>query len=433
MLVQRLILFLVLLVGALAFVVWLSFSSADGVQGDLDSVRLGADAGAGTSAAAEEAGGAKTLEGPESRETRSGVELPIEGFVELRGRVLDDSRTPVPSARVKFVDPYGPGVEARTDVSGKYSLSVSGGEFGLSDLVLLHRGSVFASDEQGRAGAVALDRLPSEGPEEQEGYAAPDLILGAARPLQVEVHDQGRVIADARVWVEVGMDRRLCASELTDEAGTVVLAWVPEGPLFVSAGHAELVGRRSYREAERPQRVLVELGPGRSVQVRVLEYHSGRPLAGIRLGVESRDAVGYAATWGDPWQSPSWRRLSMESPPTDLEGRTRLEGLPQQSSLQVVVTDVSANKSLRSGLPEPIPAEFAGELEIRLPVSQPRTWRVPVEAGELPVPPDGSRIQFARSISARTASGALPTSGHMIDGVLVIRGPEGAPAREFML
>ena len=310
----------------------------------------------------------------------TGPETPSPTSIRVIGRVVDDSRMPVPGAEVHVALEDRSAVVTTSDENGAWLVDV--GAPPSSGFVM---GRVRATGNDGRAGFLAISLWP--------GTADPKrvdaVVLRRAEALPVRVTGAGRPIAGAAVSlialrfgrvIEVGRAE-------TDAAGLARFADVSPGRYRVFAG-AEGHGRAGVvvdLPRESGTSVEVALALERRVGVRVVDGVTGKPVGGAQVYVGDRFS---RAAGGVDMVLPPLERPA----PTDADGRTELRGLAADVPLQVAAWKAGYAR------PNPYLGEGRVELgpdqtEITLTLRAHRRIRVPVKAGPVAPPAPGTALR----------------------------------------
>jgi len=351
----------------------------------------------------------------------------------VRGRVVGERRFPVEGARAAVVFPEGEAGHARTDAGGRFVIE------GIPrHETEQRRGGVLVSDGRGRAAVRELYLMGRESREELEDaprHGPPDwrldvgvIALEPARALEVRVVEGAAPVEGAWVRIESGLDYVPCGGGRTDAEGRFRIAWLPDRGVTVRARAA---GRFGEYHGALPGRapVVVDLRPARSLDVVVREAGSGLPLEGASVELQERRHVAMENVGGG--FAIQHQAFGPGAQPTDAEGRTRLEGVPEGLVLDVVARKPGYAGPVRRYRSEHesrvrVPAG-ASEVEVELAPIGRRTVRVPVVDGESPVPPDGTQLRIREPVGAITPHEDLrPHDGRMEGGAIVVEGvPDG--------
>ncbi|MHC4469538.1 MAG: hypothetical protein ACYS99_01115 [Planctomycetota bacterium] len=316
------------------------------------------------------------------------------GRVVLRGRIVDRRRRPVAGARICVRARNGAESRAVSIRTGEYT--VRAGPRPDADSIEL---SVHATHEKGTAARRVTISPGRPGP-----VILPALVLGPAHRAVIRVTHGDRPVAGVpvRALFRIYGNRGLLGRETSDEEGLCRFSGLPEGKLqFVAT--TERTGRGLVKvELPREETAPIELTlpEPRPLRIRVLDGDHGRPVAGVTF--EVFDDAGFIR---DPYLPP------VEIPPTDADGRTKVDGIGIDRYLEV--------RAWREGYP---PAWAAGppsgdsEWVIRLPPTRTVTWLV--VPGLAPVPPDGAEIRLETSDGMHFHW--QPKRGHMEGNVLTV-------------
>lgn len=332
------------------------------------------------------------------------------------GRVVDEAREPVAGASVTL------------QVEGRVAATTSSGADGTFRLVAAAVGSpprwVVRAE---RAEAVAARRVVAD-PLRVGPAPVGDLVLRAGTTLVVRVTDGG--VGAPGVAVAVAFDRPedsafslgpeavehldgWVATGTTDAGGVATFAGLPRGDVHVLALAAG-PRRGSTRAAlDGAATIEVALSAARDVEIEVVEAAGGRPVAGVRIGVET------ALEDGRPD-----RRLAdpSEPAPTDANGRTLLRGLPREPLTVTVVGDGWIWPPWRTAVA--LPTDLTS-LRIEVPAATAAAV-LPATFADGPPPADGTPVRLEadpREDRGFWGPAGLPVrEGRIVDAALRIDG-----------
>lgn len=333
---------------------------------------------------------------------------------ELTGRVVGDGRFPVEGATVELHGIDGLRATTTTDAAGRFSLSraVATRADGMSIRVRSQTGG-FAIRRIGRNTDVDLGTL----------------VLRLASPLRVLVMQGGAPVADASIVVDLDESRDPTFTARTDASGRATIESVPDGIVWVRAQH-ELGKGRARAVLPDESSVEIALAPTDTFDVRVVVAGPRTPIAGANLTVHEMFGIPSLAQANGSFRvrdSVTSRELPELATVTDADGRARFSNLDPAGSYTVsVVADGYAQ--IPGPPPHSAPRLVASPspLILEMTPTERRDVRVPVVAGELPVPPEGVAValRFAPGADYRE-SRALPTGVTMGRGEFVIPAWEG--------
>lgn len=333
------------------------------------------------------------------------------------GRVVDDRRFPVEGAPVDFHAADGIQESTTTDAAGRFALSPV-------VAALTDRMSIRA---RSRVGGFAIRRF-GKGADADVGT----LVLRHASPLRVLVKQDGAPVADAAIVVDLGKYREPTFTARTDASGRATIESVPDGIVWVRAEHGSGKGRaRAFLPEE--SSVDIALAPTNTFEVRVVAAGTGTPIAGAKLTVDETFWIPSLAEADESFRlgdSVTRRELPDLATVTDADGRARFSNLDPAGSFTVsVVADGYAR--IPGPPPHSAPRLVASPSPqiLEMTPSERRDVRVPVVAGELPVPPEGVAValRFAPGADFREAR-VPPTGVTMGCGEFVIPAWEGGGA-----
>jgi hypothetical protein len=300
----------------------------------------------------------------------------------LTGRVVDERRMPVSNATLELRKNNATVETATSDAAGRFTLS--------PPVATLEGGVAVIA----RAGP---DRCASKPWGESKFFGADvgTIVLAHASALRVLVTRDGAPVADALVAVDVGKSRESMFAARTDASGRVTIDGVPDGFTMVRAEHADGMGRKRAFLPEEAD-VEVALAPTNTFEVLVVEKDTHVPIAGAKLsvtesyGIPSLHQADESFIVGD---SSSWRELPDRGAVTDADGRARFANFDASASFNVSLT-ADGFRRIPGGPPEgPRRLLTAPSPQIiEMTRSTRRDVRVPVVAGEMPVPAEGTAL-----------------------------------------
>ena len=348
----------------------------------------------------------------------------------VSGRVVDERRSPVAGARVELGNPREGTSAATSGPDGRFELLLS-----IAEDDSRSNESLRARDARGRA---ALRPLYLIGPrvDERVEVDGGTLVLLAAHSLSVRVLAGDAPTAEARVQVALGHSRYPGGEHRTDADGALELRGLPPGAVYLNARSQGFEGRaRVFVPEERA--ATVELEPLGGVDVLVVDALTGLGVPGAELTVHISQLVPSALPSapldrmlgsGESFYQQEWTE---PTPRTDAQGCARIEGLAQgvRYRLSVNATGYDPAPGRRGSR---LSLEPGGEpVRVELTPRPARRVRIPVIAGEAPVPPEGAPIllrhQPGSGLGSRLRQETpVPGAGRMESSFLVL---EGVPGR----
>lgn len=343
-----------------------------------------------------------------------------ERTVEIVERVIGPDDAPIGGAEAEARYEGAVVARATSDAEGKVTLRVERpeGATGFGPVVITRAtGGLAAVRGTGwTAGPLSGDAKPLS------RIDLKDVKLVPANSLSVRVTGPGRapVAADVTLYLEYSIQQSVATSTTGVDgiarfdvvaSGTYLV--VAAGPTGRGVGWA-LVSSRASAPTE------IVLAPLRDVDVTVVDEVSRAPIPAATL------------TLLEQVRRPD---ASMELPyrptptiaPTDARGRTTVRGLAVEARISVLAnapgypqtpTSGFARRSNGTALP---PA--ATTLEVTIVPGRRVTWVV--EAGDAPVPPDGTTLTLGQSVGSGTSPPSM--AGRMEGGMIVIDGVGGEP------
>jgi len=398
-----------------------------------DASQLSVAPDSGAAQATPDANDAREVEGIATETPES---LPF-ALASVVGRVVDDRRRPVAGARVRLVHPIGASFEARTGADGSFRIDAVP-----RDEERWLRLGIVAFDGKGGAAADPLDlesRSSLERPETWLWGSDPSgprdvgtIALGPGHPLEILAIEGSAPAAGAALRVEWGFERILCALDATGADGRFTIPSLPAGVVFVEGRLEGRIGRAEGKCAPGAPAITLALEPVRAVGVLVRDKSSGAPIPVASVRVEEMRRIKMEYVVGDfVWSSVP---LDLAVPPTDEFGRTRIVGLPRGSGFEAIARKDgflgAESRSWREGDEARIRIpDDADEVVVELVPLVAREVRIPIVAGEVPVPPEGTLLAIReRQGAAIVLPEARPDEGRIEGGAIVI---EGVPPGYF--
>ncbi len=336
------------------------------------------------------------------------------------GRVVDQHRQPVGSARVKLALMSKSSVEGTSGEDGRFELLVHWSEGERPTQLCL-----FAEDTEHR-GAALVTSLPPARAAETQDVDAGTLVLAPAFALEVQVVSGGSPAPGAIVKLQLGHGRFSAGEYVTNSRGMLELKALPPGPLHLSAKWEDQAGYvRAFVPQE--QHVQVVLEPVPVIDVLVVDAKTGEAIPSAELSLHESYAVPQAlpntpSARSISGQSHTMRTWSGHVPPTNEQGHTYIEGLSAGVRYEVEASaeGYEAPSRENAGSARIEPGARLVRLELTPQLGRRVQW--PVVAGELPVPADGTTIGLryrAGTWRSRQVQ-APPPVGQMVSGKLTI-------------
>jgi hypothetical protein len=308
----------------------------------------------------------------------------------VTGRILDGWEAGVPDAKVTWIGDAPAGdrstaATVRTDDAGRFRLEIDGP---IGEEV---RGTIHATLGTQAARLVSLvvgvaHRVKDAG----------SIELFPARPLFVDVRSDDTPTPDAQVWLWAGRDvPAYIGTAKTSPTGRAEFAALSGMYLQAFArGPDGAVGEASLHivPASEPIRARVPLGRSRVVDVRVTTDDSpARPIEGALVRRTYGVWLGCCVVTTMAVDVPD------RIPPTDADGRVRLA--VRASGTAEVQAQIAGRPRERVKI---------GPDQSSVTIVSPGLNTIPVEDGERPVPPDGTKIVvFGRTTSAAGLAGSM--------------------------
>ena len=270
-----------------------------------------------------------------------------------------------------------------------------------------------------------------------------DIDAGLIRLLAVhpvDVHVESDAPKAATVWIvppALWRDTTWWDTKSTDATGNVRFDAVPAGAWRVVAT-VEDVGRGegfAHVPVKRDVPVRVTIQGRAPLHVTVTDQGSGAPVVGATCAL-TETVTSPTGNYGCPY----FPRTPL--PPTNAQGITILRGLAAKPlSLAVHAQGYPTVSAWQGVEAAAIVSMKPDRTEVAVQLTSPRSVRWPLEAGEVPVPADGTVIEILPLPgNAALGLGGIPSSGTVQGGELVVDGwgrrvhamartPEGALAR----
>lgn len=320
---------------------------------------------------------------------REAVATPIDDDSSKRvvtGRVVDGDRRGVGDIPVEMIQ-GGEVVAATTSVEGgKFEIAIDPTAIGSTIL------SLRATSPDGGRGARSWF------PGSQRDDVG-NIVLDPTAPLRVRVTQDGRSVAGARVDIESGPYRGTFNSFVADASGLATVERVPLGFVWITASTAGAVARaRAFLPDE--SEVEVKLEPAARYAVVVVDKETFDPIANARVAVFEMlpvpnhvdpEALGFAL--GDSY---TMREVEALRTITDVTGRVNFPELPASAAfdLRVEAEGYQPNPSSRFGGSLRLTKSTEPQ-RVELERAKGRLVRVPVIAGEVPVPAAGTPLEIS--------------------------------------
>lgn len=355
---------------------------------------------------------------------------PHDDDVVFHGRIVDAGRFPVSDVDVDMLIPGQVHAHSRSDAKGEFRIDA-----GRPPKDRTRNGGVHAVDKEGRC-AVRTCRMNSLadlasarrdwlGASEDPYLDLGTFVLESAHSLRARIVDKGEPAADVQVFAEWDSRRIACDEARSDADGYVRFSGLPTGKLLVRAIAPHKEGRRwTFLSAPDDDPLVVELEANRSVELAVVDAKTGAGIPGVTfkalddvsvdtsLGIDARlDAAEYHTSW----------LLDVSIDPSDANGRSRADDLPSVGALgiQCVVPGYRELSPAR----ETVKQVPLGATSVRFTLSRKvveRTARWPIEAKEVPLPPDGTTLKLRRSTLHRRSDDPDPPSSARVESGMIV-------------
>lgn len=343
-----------------------------------------------------------------------------ERTVEIVERVIGPDDAPLGGADVEARYDGAVVARATSDAEGKVTLRVERpeGATGFGPVVITRAtGGLAAVRGTGwTSGPLSGDARPVA------RIDVGDVKLAASASLTVRATDPSGVgtAADVALFPESSIQQSV-ATTPTAADGVARFDVIPAGAYFVLASGSTGRGYGWANVSSRAQATAkVILSPLRDVEVTVIDQDTRAPVAGARLSLTE------SVRLPDFGMTLDYRPVPSIAP-TDAGGRTTIHGLAVDVRVGVVANapgypNTSTAGFSRSSGGTKLPPT-ATTLEVVLAPGRRVTWIV--EAGDAPVPPDGTTLSLGQS----AGSGTAPPSGtgRMEGGKIVVDGIGGEP------
>jgi len=409
--------FLLVLLIALGLAVWLLLGRSVEDDGDVSGPNA-ATVGEAAPEAARLEGLAGAAERAEPAPEAGSAEEPVAWAVV--GRVLGAGRHPAAGVEVALWVKAGRRTTGTTDADGRFRLLPSSMPPDAWTEIL-----VVAEDAEGRRAYVNR----GSGPGQDEDLDVGTLVLAAGEDLDVVVEGEAGPLAGAVVEVRGGgfIRQGFVTSAVTNAEGRAHFAHLPSESLEVIAkaeGYARTVGFAGLPRLD-PEPLRLVLVRPRTVEVVVVDSPDERPVPGVEMAL--LDHYGIARGSFDVGFEPPF-----EVPPTDANGRTRIEGLGRAPTLHLgilarghaSIRRLHATEGFRTTWTHLVPIPPDEDI-VRIVLPAGRRVRWPVQAGEVPVPADGTPLALRRDIGWGVPPGV--EKGVVEAGYVVVEGLLPAP------
>jgi hypothetical protein len=217
------------------------------------------------------------------------------------------------------------------------------------------------------------------------------LTLLPARSLKVHVLQSGTAVAGADVRVRMGGEMLALWQSVTDANGTATSPPIPSGCASVEAVTGTAEGRaRAFLPEEHD--IHIQLTPRYDAVVTLVEKESGAPVAGATVQLEENiraPSLPEESRFGGMSESVAIRPTGAVQT-TDAEGIVRFPGLSANADYSLRITAQGFERS-RPGTGERLGGNKPS-VRITLERVATRTVQWPIEAGEVPAPPNGAQI-----------------------------------------
>ncbi len=316
------------------------------------------------------------------------------------GRVVGEHRRPAAGAVVTSFGFDGDPVRTVTDARGEFRVGLARRPVENSQDCGIH------VEARGLTAIVAVPVGPRSGKTIDVGTLT---LVPAAGVLQVLVRDGGHDAANARVLVraddylapriEIPSSSDIyLGSHLTNAVGTVALPPLPAGNYVVRAvaSHGKAASTIVTLPDAAAAPIVLALGAVHALDAQVVDATDGNPIAGVELDVVEAFADGAL---------PLWNRLDGLTPPkpTDAEGRTRIEGVPDGSPL--VLMERAARQLPATSNRQRFPVA-AGATWIRVALPNHRSAEWPIDTATGIAPGDGVRCRLEQVLDGALVVGA---------------------------
>ncbi|MGE0190473.1 MAG: hypothetical protein AB7T63_00390 [Planctomycetota bacterium] len=296
----------------------------------------------------------------------------------IAGRVLDEDGQGLAAARVAWIGdaPGGDRSHAepvRTDAEGAFRLAVRG------PVDAEVRGTLWATHGE-RLSGVLVSRVSPGTDAVDEGA----LFVRNAQPLAVDVRRDGAPVAGAVVWAWTWTGNMywgqtaFLGTATSDETGTASFGALPQGYYRLWARAPDGMQADAMRQVvvgHSTSRVRMNVMRPRHARVRVVnDADPAQGVAGVRV------TRNIAFLLEDVVHS-LYVDLPEPVPLTSSDGETVVTGLPADRGIELVV-----------GAPGPVVRQRCTPGDPTTTIVVPAPLRIEVSAGELPVPPDGTRL-----------------------------------------
>jgi hypothetical protein len=309
---------------------------------------------------------------------------------ELRGRVVDSRRAPVAGATIEIGTSGATLARAVSGEEGRFTLAPARSS-------LQSEQSVLIVARHG-PGLVATRRWYTTSESDDLGT----LVLASGTTLRVSVSSGGSPHGGANVRLEVGPLHDPFAIARTDASGVAEFDSVPAGFAWIEAegsvgGETHFGRSRSFLPEESEVRVALE--PAKRFDIHIVDAVTGASVAGAAIRVAEWCWIPQHHDIERSWNMNGDGRTLRELPHAEFvsndDGRVAIGGLPA-GGVYCVRVAAPGYRPLPLHPPQGPPTlRGDGIQRIELTPSKARSVRVPVIAGELPVPLAGTPIELS--------------------------------------
>jgi len=217
-----------------------------------------------------------------------------------------------------------------------------------------------------------------------------NIVLDPTASLRVRVTQDGRSVAAARVDIESGPWRGTFGSFVADASGISTVERVPLGFVWITASTDGAVARARAFLPDEPE-VEVKLEPAARYAVVVVDKETGDPIGNARVEVFEMFPVPHhvdpEALGGAMGDSYTMREVEALRTITDVTGRVNFPELPASATFDLRVEAEGYQPNPASRFSGSIRLTKSTEPQrVELERARGRRVRVPVIAGEVPVP-----------------------------------------------
>jgi hypothetical protein len=337
-------------------------------------------------------------------QTSIALEIAPEDVLTVRGRVVDPERKPFENADVSLCVRAGDVLHTSSARDGTFRFVIdrSRAQGPGRSHVYARAGDDYAGfrlaslpDVSATRGNTASFRDPFAVETKLDEVDAGTVVLLPATRVHVKLRARGEPAARAELTATLDLSLELAQRFVTDDHGELFLPPFPAGRVHL---RGELGAFGAARVVYLPDEhdVVLDLVPARELEFLVVDGPSNAPVAGAALQFnESVRLTGsldpenpFSRSVGEYWSERKHAELATT---TDADGRARVR-LPPDAQLRVTITEAGHEPypGPRGGAPALDKAQ--SPLRIVLQPLAARTVRWPIEAGELPVPDDGTAL-----------------------------------------